>query len=725
MSEAHTEITVVHSKDQARRSMASAPADMGARTPAINGEPGQKLGLTMKKTSEYGRKPTAFTRNGCIKETCEAAVLPGESEILPGAYPLECAETEVFEFSRTSKVTFSTYVGPTRRILKKLFLLPLIVALAFSACSKESELSPEDLASLELRGINEIIEKTVSKPWNGEDFAPGKTGGTWKGVISQDPKSFNLLIAEQDNVTGAVTSYMIDYLVDYDNLTREWEPRAASFEIRTNEAEDTLDVIYTLRDDLYWTWYESDRKIKVTSDDIIFWYNEIRGDPRFQSSGYYQQFLEMADGSESHVDVEKIDDLRFVFHFPRIVAEPLLATNMNVMPRYGYEDAKKQNGVQGVMDIYGVNTDPKLIPSCGKYYLAEYTAGQRLVYKRNPTYWEKDAVGVSLPYPEEEVLRIIPDENTEYLLFREGEIESYVSRPEDLDELASNQQRDEYTVYNNEGSQNANFWTFNQNPKNKDKPFYDWFTKTEFRQAMSRLLNRERIINQVFRGLAMPKLHFFPETNRYYDENIRLRYEYDPDRAVQLLSSIGMTRDASGVMRDSQGRAVEFNLAIQSDSTVYSDIASIIADELGRVGIKANIRVIDFQKLVEQLFTTWDWESLLMLLSGSNTFPSQGSNVWASSGNFHMWYPQQESPATDWEARIDYLYNEGAYTVDPIKAKVFWDEYQRIILEQCPLIYLARVRGFFALNNRWDQRNVYYDNKSGLQLTHVFLKESM
>jgi peptide/nickel transport system substrate-binding protein len=614
----------------------------------------------------------------------------------------------------------------------KMPLLPLLFTLAFSACSKESELSPEDLAALELRGINEIIGKTVSKPWNGEDFVPGKTGGTWNDVISQDPKSFNLLIAEQDNVTGTVTGYMNDYLVDYDALIREWKPRAASFEIRADEAEDTLDVIYTLRDDLYWTWYESDRRIKVTSDDIIFWYNEIIGDPQFQSSGYYQQFLEMEDGSEAHVDIEKIDDLRFVFHFPRIVAEPLLATNMDVMPRYGYEEAKKQNGAQGVLDLYGVNTDPKLIPSCGKYYLIEYTAGQRLVYKRNPNYWEKDAAGVSLPYPEEKVLRIIPDENTQYLLFKEGEIESYGSRPEDLDELVSNQQGNshdgrgvEYTVYNNEGSQNANFWTFNQNPKNKDKPFYDWFTKTEFRQAMSCLLNRERIINQVFRGLAMPKLHFFPETNRYYDENIRLQYEYDPERAVQLLSSIGMTKDASGIMRDSQGRAVEFSLTIQSDSTVYNDIASIIADELSRTGIKANIRVVDFQKLVEQLFETWDWESLLMALSGSNIFPSQGSNVWASNGNLHMWYPRQESPATDWEARIDYLYNEGAYTVDPVKAKVFWDEYQRIILEQCPLIYLVRIRGFFALNNRWDQRNVYYDNKSGLQLTHVFLKESM
>jgi peptide/nickel transport system substrate-binding protein len=661
----------------------NALVDMGAWTLTVNEKTRQKLTLNIKKTSETVRKPMAFVQNGGIGER-----MNHKTPLLP--------------------------------------FLPLLFALAFSACSKEDELSPEDLASLELRGIHEIIAKTVSKPWNGKDFAPGKTGGTWNAVLSQDPKSFNLLIAEQDSVTSAVTSYMIDFLVDYDPLLREWKPRAASFEIRANEAEDALDVIYTLRDDLYWTWYESDRKIKVTSDDIIFWYNEIRGDPQFQSSGYYQQFLEMEDGSEAHVDIEKIDDLRFVFHFPRIVAEPLLATNMNVMPRYGYEEAKKQNGVQGALGVYGVNTDPKLIPSCGRYYLTEYTAGQRLVYKRNPSYWEKDGAGVSIPYPEEEVLRIIPDENTQYLLFKEGKIESYTSRPEDLDELANNQRGAgrgaDYTVYNNEGSQNASFWTFNQNPKNSGKPFYEWFSKTEFRQAMSSLLNRERIINQVYRGLAKPKLHFFPETNPYYDEEIRLQYEYDPNRAIQLLSSIGMTRDSSGVMKDSQERPVEFNLAIQSDSTVANDIASIIADELSRVGIKANIRVVDFQKLVEQLFETWDWESVIMAIS-SNIFPSQGSNVWVSSGNLHMWYPQQESPATDWEARVDHLYNEGVYTVDPARAKVFWDEYQRIILEQCPLIYLVRSRGFFALNNRWDQRNIYYDNKSGLQLTHVFLKE--
>jgi peptide/nickel transport system substrate-binding protein len=113
---------------------------------------------------------------------------------------------------------------------------------------------------------------------------------------------------------------------------------------------------------------------------------------------------------------------------------------------------------------------------------------------------------------------------------------------------------------------------------------------------------------------------------------------------------------------------------------------------------------------------------MLMGLSGSNIFPSQGVNVWPSMGNLHMWYPLQETPATDWEARIDYLYNEGCYTVNEAKAKVIWDEFQAIILEQCPVIYLVRPRSFVAIRDRWDLSNVYFDNINGFETTHMFLK---
>ena len=125
---------------------------------------------------------------------------------------------------------------------------------------------------------------------------------------------------------------------------------------------------------------------------------------------------------------------------------------------------------------------------------------------------------------------------------------------------------------------------------------------------------------------------------------------------MSLLESAGYYRNKNGIMCDSRGIAVEFVLSVASSSPVANDIALIIADECSKIGIKVNVRQLDFQKLVEMLTSSYDWQSLIIGL-GSNLFPSQGSNVWPSSGNLHMWYPMQEKPVTDWEARIDYLYN--------------------------------------------------------------------
>ncbi|MDR2476954.1 MAG: ABC transporter substrate-binding protein [Treponema sp.] len=590
-----------------------------------------------------------------------------------------------------------------------------------AACSKDEEFSLEELESVNTQGLAEILSKTQSKPWRGEDFVPGRLEGTWRSVMHEDPKSFNLLIAEQDSSTAAVVNSMHDYLFDYDVVRREWKPRLASFEIIADESADTLSVVCTLRDDLYWSYYNSDRKIPVSSDDVIFWYDEIWGDKDYGSSGYYQQFLTMPDGGEARVRMEKIDSRRFAFRFPRIVADPVLAVNMKFGPRHIYEPAKRQGGVDGVKDVFNVSVDPKTIPSIGEWFLVEYTPGQRLVYKRNPGYWRKDANGLSIPYVQEHIVRIIADENTQLLLFKEGQTESYSLRPEDLDELVL-RGGEGYTVFSAEGSLSAAYWTFNQNPKNKDKPQYEWFTHKEFRQAMSCLLNRDRIIAQVYRGLAEPKSGFFPEPNPYYNPAISFQYLYNQERAETLLASIGVKRDRKGIMRDSANRPVEFDLTIRSDSTINSDIASIIRDELSKMGIIVNIRILDFQKQVEQLFTTFEWDSMLIGLSGANIFPSQGSNVWPSSGNLHFWNPNQTQPATEWEARVDYLYNEGCYTIDREKAQAIWDEFQTIILEQCPAISLLRSRSFFALWNRWDFTNVYYDNLNGAETSHVFLK---
>ena len=590
-------------------------------------------------------------------------------------------------------------------------------------------------------GANDLIEKTVHRPKTSNNFAAGKVGGTYNDTIMGDPKSFNMLVAEKDGETAGVLSPLVQYLADYDVVERRWKGHIADFEIKIDEENDKLDVIYTIRDDVYWSFYDNAKpKVKITSDDVIFWYDEIQGDEECGSSAYNSQFMPMDDGSTERITIEKIDDASFVFHFPKIVAEPILSTNMDFGPRFLYKAAKDSGGADAVKNLFTVASDPKELPSCGPYFLVEYKPGQRLLYKRNADYWQKDSNGESHYYPEEMILQIIGDRNTAYLLFKQGKIEGYSFMPEQLEEAVLNaknvltpeglfsqegqseQAGEGYTVFNADGSMDASFWSFNQNPKNKDEPFYEWFCKKEFRQAMSCLLNRERIISQTYRGLGEPKYSFFPQANKYYDENIILQYRYSHAHARKLLEAAGFVKHEDGFLYDEKGRKVEFDLSFNSSATIMSDIGQIITDECKKEGITVTARPTDFQRLVDQLLTTYDWQTILIGLSGGSLFPTQGSNVWVSDGNLHLWNPLQKSPATEWEARIDEIYHTAKCIVDYEKAKPYWDEYQKIILEQCPIVYLIRSRSFFGLQNRWDMTNMYYDNLSGAETGYVYLR---
>ena len=593
----------------------------------------------------------------------------------------------------------------------------LLPGIALAAGAVDEELSEGEATSQREQARAAILAKTVSRP-GGQEWELGAPGGTWLSSLTNDPKTFNTLTA-RDGDTRAVVDLLFDHLADYDPYEREFIPNLASFTVEVDEEADSLTVFYTLRDDLYWTTLaDPATRVPVTSADVVFWYDEIEGDQELQQPGYAGQFIELPDGSEARIEATGIDARTVAFHYPRIVANPILSTNMSFGPRHLYEPAKRAGGAEGVLNLFSIDTDPATIPSVGPYYVAEYEPGVRVVAVRNPNYWKRDAAGVPLPYLERVIYQIVPDRNTELLLFKEGNKDSYSLRPEDLDELLNVADPD-FTVYNGGASLGSAFIAFNQNPDTMDELVHSWFSQTRFRQAMSALLNRDRIASQVYRGLAEPALHFFARANPYFDESIRQEFSYDPERARELLAEIGIRPNAEGLMEDAAGNHVEFNLHVGAENNVGVDVMNIFADELKAVGITGNVRAIDFQKLVEMLTSTYDWHVATASL-GANYWPSGGSNVWQSKGNFHLWHPLQEEPATDWEARVDYLYNEGRFTIDRERAKAIYDEYQRLLLDQAPMTYIVHPLSFVAVRDKW--ANVFYDTLGGLDSDYLYLR---
>jgi clan AA aspartic protease len=111
MGEVRTEITLVNIRDagnaesgfipetEVRRLTVNAVVDTGAWTLVINEETREKLGLRVKRTNETtlaggGKVSSRMTEPVMVhwkdRETpCAAVVLPGEEDVLLGAYPLK------------------------------------------------------------------------------------------------------------------------------------------------------------------------------------------------------------------------------------------------------------------------------------------------------------------------------------------------------------------------------------------------------------------------------------------------------------------------------------------------------------------------------------------------------------------------------------------------------------------------------------------------------------
>src|SRR2546426_710533 len=103
--------------------------------------------------------------------------------------------------------------------------------------------------------------------------------------------------------------------------------------------------------------------------------------------------------------------------------------------------------------------------------------------------------------------------------------------------------------------------------------------------------------------------------------------------------------------------------------------------------------------LIGKLVGTHRWEAMIIGLAGAIE-PAVGSrNVWMSSGTLHMWHPEQEKPATDWEAEVDRLFDEIGREVDPGKRTQLYYRWQEIIALQMPLMFFAYPKTQTAVRN--------------------------
>ena len=198
----------------------------------------------------------------------------------------------------------------------------------------------------------------------------------------------------------------------------------------------------------------------------------------------------------------------------------------------------------------------------GAYKLAEWTLGQRLVFERNPDYWNK-----GLPHLDKITFEIGQEPIVALLRLQKGEVDVPGDGipPAKFQEVMADPEQKARVV---EGGQlHTGYVTMNT----QMAPF----DNVKVRQAVNMAINKDRIV-QLINNRAVPANQPLPPSMPGYDKAFK-GYAYDVEKAKALLAEAGHP----------DGFETEL-FAMNTDPNPR--IAQAIQQDLAAIGIKANIQ---------------------------------------------------------------------------------------------------------------------------------------
>jgi peptide/nickel transport system substrate-binding protein len=525
----------------------------------------------------------------------------------------------------------------------------------------------------------------------------GTYGGRFVIAATSGPKTFNAIMANETS-SSDISDRLFAGLTDIDNLTQAYVPLLArSWDVSA--------------DGLTWTWHLrrgarfSDGH-PLTSDDVLFSFQVAYDDSLHPS---IQDLLKIkgrrfeVSAPDSYTVVTKIA-------MPYALMIPAVGS-LKIMPRHILEAAHRAGAFAAT---YAVSMNPDRVVTSGPWRLKQYVPGEKTVLTRNPHWVGVDPQGRRLPYLEELVFLIVPDQEGADLKFRAGEVDGLDNvKPENYRWYEEHQKDGNFTLYDLGPSLTSNFFWFNLNrvrdggtgkPPGSpcvDPVKYSWFSNRSFRRAISKAIDRDAMIRSVFFGDAEKNWSSLTVADRVWQAAGVRHDDYDPEGAKRLLANLGWKdTNRDGYLEDGKGHTVSFTMKTNSDNRTRGAMMNFIQDDLRKIGVRCVPTPVDFNTLISNLRQDFQYESMLLGL-GSAVPPDPGmaQNFYRSSGLTHYWNIKQPRPETPAEARIDRLIEQNVTTMDMETRQRTWAEIQNALNDECFVVWLPVLRAKLPVRN--------------------------
>lgn len=315
----------------------------------------------------------------------------------------------------------------------------------------------------------------------------------------------------------------------------------------------------------------------------------------------------------------------------------------------------------------------------GPYRLKSWETGSRIALTANAQYFEGPPRLAGVVY------RIIPDQTTEFMELKAGTIDIMGLTPlQYLKQTNTPDFKANYVKYKYLAD-GYTYLGFNL----KRAPF----DNVRIRQAIAYAIDKQEIVKGVLYGLGLEATGPYKPGTMWYNPAVT-KYPYDPAKARALLQAEGYTdSDGDGIL-DKGGKAFEFTILTNQGNPLREKTGQIIQQRLKAVGIKVNIRVIEWTVFLKQFVDKGNFDAVIL-----------SWNIIQDPDLFDVWHSSRTGPnglnfIGFKNAEVDALLDKGRYTFDNKVRKACYDRIQAILAEQQPYVFLYVPYSLPAVSSR-------------------------
>jgi peptide/nickel transport system substrate-binding protein len=521
-----------------------------------------------------------------------------------------------------------------------------------------------------------------SDKWTTSKPAEVKTGGVIRrSTFGDAPKTFNPFTSTS---TGSILDYVDGAQFTFlDPTTLDYIPYAAE---KVTISPNKLVYTFDIREGAKW----SDGKPMVADDWVTTF--KIYTDEEVGYPNYEDYFI-----NDKPITVSKVDNDTVRFTFPAVLATAIeIAGQFEAWPAHVFGPVYASKGAAGIKAMWGPSVEPEEVVVGGAWKFTGYRTGERMTFAKNPSFgeWNKDSAGRALPYMDGQQVTFYKDQNAQFAAYLAGQLDlgparnaddlAQIKRAIDAGNLKAVLRPNLYQT-----SSTAIMW-FNWN-RAADPEKQRLFRSTEFRRAMSHLMNRKAMVDLAFGGLGAATWGQVPPVYRDWVSPNLNRYDYNPEAAAKLLAGLGYTRkNAEGYLVNRQGKVLEFDFETNAGNTTGEQMARVFVDEAKKAGVKVNFKSTPFQTLVGTVTSKGadrKFDAAFLYFGGPLPLFPFTESVEKCDGGFHMFNMTGKCIAP-WETQVTALIERGRQETDIAKRKQIAHQIQNLWSANQPIIYL-------------------------------------